>query len=51
MVRVRDRFHPDPEYTALYHKINHGVYRHITGVTDGILEKSYALMTAAPEQK
>jgi sugar (pentulose or hexulose) kinase len=43
MVRVRDMFHPIPEHASLYEKMNHDVYRHITGFTDTILEKSYPL--------
>ncbi len=43
MVRIRDVFHPNEEHTALYEKMNNDVYRHITSVTDAILEKSYPI--------
>jgi sugar (pentulose or hexulose) kinase len=43
MVRIRDFFHPIPEHTSLYDKMNQEVYRHITGFTDSILEKSYPI--------
>ena len=43
MVRIRDFFHPIPEHTSLYDKMNQEVYRHITGFTDSILEKSYSI--------
>jgi sugar (pentulose or hexulose) kinase len=43
MVRIGDMFHPIPAHTSLYEKMNHDVYRHITGFTDAILEKSYPI--------
>lgn len=43
MVRISDRFRPIPEHASLYEKMNHDVYRHITGFTDTILEKSYPI--------
>ena len=43
MVRISDVFHPIAEHTFLYEKMNHDVYRHITGVTDSILEKTYPI--------
>jgi sugar (pentulose or hexulose) kinase len=43
MVRVGHRFRPIPEHTSLYEKMNKDVYRHITGFTDTILEKSYPI--------
>ena len=43
MVRIRDRFHPIAKHTSLYEKLNKDVYRHITGFTDPVLEKSYRI--------
>jgi len=43
MVRTRDRFYPIEKHTALYKKMNKDVYRHISGYTDTILEKSHPL--------
>ena len=43
MVRIRDVFHPIEENTVVYEKMNNGVYKHITGLTDIILEKSYPI--------
>jgi sugar (pentulose or hexulose) kinase len=43
MVRIRDRFHPIAAHTSLYERLNRDVYRHITGFTDPVLEKSYAI--------
>ena len=43
MVRIRKRFDPIPAHAALYEKMNHDVYRHITGFTDTILEKSFPI--------
>ncbi len=43
MVRIRDLFHPIPDHTSLYEKMNQDIYRHITGFTDSILEKSYPI--------
>jgi sugar (pentulose or hexulose) kinase len=43
MVRISDVFHPIAEHTSIYEKINHDVYRHISEVTDTILEKSYPI--------
>jgi sugar (pentulose or hexulose) kinase len=43
MVRVSRRFRPIPEHAALYEKIYQGIYRHITGFTDPILEKSHLI--------
>jgi sugar (pentulose or hexulose) kinase len=43
MVKIRDLFHPIPEHTPLYDKMNQEVYMHITGSTDSILEKSYPI--------
>jgi sugar (pentulose or hexulose) kinase len=43
MVRIGDMFHPIPVNTSLYEKMNHDVYRHITGFTDTILEKAYPI--------
>ena len=43
MVRTRDMFYPIEKHTALYKKMNKDVYRHISGYTDTILEKSYPL--------
>ncbi len=43
MVRIRDLFHPIPEHTSLYNKMNQKVYMHISGFTDSILEKSYPI--------
>jgi sugar (pentulose or hexulose) kinase len=43
MVKIRDLFHPIEENTVVYDKMNNGVYKHITGFTDTILEKSYPI--------
>ncbi len=43
MVRIRDSFHPIKENTTVYDKMNNDVYRHITGFTDNILEKSFPI--------
>ena len=43
MVRIRDTFHPIAENTALYERMNNEVYKHITGFTDAILEKSHPI--------
>ena len=43
MVKIRDSFHPIAENTSIYQKINNDVYKHITGLTDTILEKSYPI--------
>ena len=41
MVRRRDTFTPVRENTALYHKINKEVYRHIVPATDDLLMRSH----------
>jgi sugar (pentulose or hexulose) kinase len=43
MVRIKDWFHPIAENVFAYEKINTGVYKHITSITDRILEKSYPI--------
>jgi sugar (pentulose or hexulose) kinase len=43
MVRIDDVFYPVTAHTNLYEKMNHDVYRQITGITDTILEKSYPI--------
>ena len=43
MVRISDMFHPIAEHTSIYEKMNSDVYKHITGFTDPILEKSYPI--------
>jgi sugar (pentulose or hexulose) kinase len=43
MVKIRDSFHPIAENSSIYQKINNDVYKHITGLTDTILEKSYPI--------
>ena len=43
MVRVSRRFRPIPEHASLYEKMNQDIYRHITGFTDPILEKSHLI--------
>jgi len=43
MVRTRDSFQPIAENAAVYEKMNDGVYKHITRLTDMILEKSYPI--------
>jgi sugar (pentulose or hexulose) kinase len=43
MVRTRDLFQPIEENTAVYEKMNNGVYKHITRFTDIVLEKSYPI--------
>ena len=44
MVRIRDKFEPIPEHTAIYRRMNNAVYPYITDYTDQILEKSYTLL-------
>ena len=43
MVRISDMFHPIAKHTSIYEMMNNDVYRHITGLTDSILEKSYPI--------
>jgi len=43
MVRTRDSFEPIEENVSAYEKINNGVYKHITSLTDRILEKAHPL--------
>jgi len=43
MVRIKDRFEPNPENHKTYHRMNSEVYRHITTYTDEILKKSYPI--------
>jgi len=43
MVRIRDSFHPIAENISIYEKMNNDVYKHITGLTDTILKKSYPI--------
>jgi sugar (pentulose or hexulose) kinase len=43
MVKVRDTFEPIPANTALYTRMNEGVYRYLTACTDELLKKSYEL--------